>query len=64
MWKFLGQGLNLSHSCGNAGSFNLLRWARVLTRVSAVTCIPAVTHATAVGFLTHCITTGTPPFLF
>ena len=24
IWKFLGQGLNLSHSCGSAGSFNPL----------------------------------------
>ena len=28
IWKFLGQGLNLSHSCSNAGSFNPLHQAR------------------------------------
>ena len=27
-WKFPGQGSDLSHSCGNAGSFTLLCWAR------------------------------------
>ena len=37
IWKFLGQGLNLSCSFRNAGSFNPLRWARDQTRASEVT---------------------------
>ena len=48
IWKFPGYGLNLSHSCSNAGSFNLL-W----------TCISAAAWDTAVRFLTHCATGGT-----
>ena len=58
--KFLGQGLNLSyisnlhHSCGNAWSFSLLHQARGWTGASTVTL------ATAVGFLTHLATAGTP----
>ena len=28
IWKFLGQGLHPSHSCGNARYFNLLHWPR------------------------------------
>ena len=40
IWKFPGQGLNLSYSCnlhrscGNAASFNPLRWARDQTCTS------------------------------
>ena len=58
IWKFLGQGLNLSHSCdlghsyGNAGSFNPWPRAGNQTRTSTVTAI--------VGFLTHCTIAGTP----
>ena len=60
IWKFLGQGQNLSHSCnlcsscGNARSFNLLSWAGDWTLTSMVTL------AAAVGFLSHCATVGTP----
>ena len=60
IWKFWGQGLNLSyscdlcHSCSNARPFNLLPWARDQTHNLAVT------KATAVRFLTHCATKGTP----
>ena len=51
--KFLGQGLNLSHSCNlhhgcsNAGSFYPLRRARDQTWASAATWAPEV------GFLMH-----------
>ena len=60
IWKFPGQGLNLSHSyslccsCDNAGSFYPLYQARDQTPA------PQQTQATAVGFLTHCTTAGTP----
>ena len=43
IWKFPGQGLNLSHSCdlswsySNAGSFNTLCWARDWTCTSTAT---------------------------
>ena len=62
IWKFLDQGLNLSHSydlclsCGNTGSFNSLPCARNVTHMSVVT--------TSVGFLTHCTTAGTPLIVF
>ena len=62
--SFLGQGLNLSHncdlrcSCSNSRSFNLLYWAGDQTLVSVVT------QATAVRFLTHCTTVGTPALDF
>ena len=58
IWKFLGQGLNLSPSCGNSRSFNPLCWAKNQTHASAVT------RAAAIGFLTHCATTRTPCALF
>ena len=60
MWTFLGQGFNLSHSCdlchscGNAGSFNPLHQAGDRTQAYAAA------RVTAVGFLTHCTTLGTP----
>ena len=63
-WKFLGQGLNLSHncdpshSCSNAGSFNPLHQVRDQTYTSTVT------WAAAVRFLTHCTTVGTPIIFF
>ena len=44
---FLGQGLNPSHSYGNAGSFNALHCARDRMPASVST------EATAVRFLTH-----------
>ena len=47
---------DLCHSCGNAGFFNPLHWAR------DGSCAPAATWATAVGFLTHCATAGAPAF--
>ena len=60
MWKFLGQGLNLScsynlcHSCSNARflTHSVLdqRWTPTST----------ATQATAVGSLTYCTTAGTP----
>ena len=59
IWKFLGQGLNMSLSCdlccrsGNARFFNTLRWA------SDRTCSLA-TQTTVVGFLTHYAIAGTP----
>ena len=34
IWRFLGQGLNLSCSSGNAGSFNPLHWAGDQTSTS------------------------------
>ena len=53
MWKLPGRGLNLSHSCGNARSFNSLRlWAAGRTHTSTVT--------KAAAFLTYCATAGTP----
>ena len=54
IWKLLGQRLNPSHSCCNTGSFNPLHQARDQT------CASIVTQASAVGFLTHCTTVGTP----
>ena len=58
IWKFPGQGLNLSCSsnrcCGNAGSFNPLHWARVWT------CASVETRAAAIRFLAHGATDGTP----
>ena len=47
LWKFLGQGLNLSRSCCNTRSFNLLHWAGDGTQA-----LP-VTQAAAAGILTH-----------
>ena len=41
IWKFLGQGSSLSHSCSNAGSFNPMHQARGRTHV------PTTTQATA-----------------
>ena len=58
VWKFPGQRLNLSDSYGIARSFNLLHQARDWTLASAVT------HATAVIFLTHCTVVGTPSVCF
>lgn len=46
----LSHSCDLWHSCSNACAFNPLRWAREPTHASAA----------AVGFLTHCITVGTP----
>ena len=60
IWKFLGQGLNTSHSwdvlcsCCNTRSFNPLPWA------GEQTCTSAVTWATAVRFLTQRTLPGTP----
>ena len=60
VWKFLGQGSNLNHTCnpchrfGNARSFNPLCQARNWTHPSTVT------WATAVRFLTHYTRTGSP----
>ena len=60
IWRFPGQGLNLSHSCypycicGNNGSFNPLCWARDRTRTAAMT------WATVIAFLTHCAMVGNP----
>ena len=54
IWKFLGQGLNLRHSCSNTRSFRPLHLARNQTHSSTVT------QAAAVGFLIHCTTAGTP----
>ena len=54
LWKFLGQGLNLSHSCSNSRSLTQLCRARDGTRTSAAT------PATELGFLTTCTTAGTP----
>ena len=42
IWKFPGQGLNLSCSCYNMASFNPLCWARDWTRASTVTWAAAV----------------------
>ena len=59
IWKFPGQGLNLSHSsnlccsCSNTRFFNPLSWARDQTQASTAT-----QHA-AIGFLTYCAMTGT-----
>ena len=54
IWKFLGQGLNVSSSCSSAGSFNPLKQAK------DGTCASTETRAAAVEFLTHCTTTGMP----
>ena len=60
IWKFPGQGLNPSHSCdlccscSNARYFNPLHWAGDQTSASIAT------QATAVGFLLHGATAGTP----
>ena len=62
--KFLGQGLNSSHSCDlrcnctNAGSFNPLCWARDQT------CTSVETQAAAMGFLTHCAMEGLSAFIY
>ena len=59
--KFLGQGLNPSHSCdlchssGNTGSFNPLHWAGYWTSTAS--------QAAVVVFLTQCTKKGTPVFL-
>ena len=45
---------DLHHNCGNTRSFNPLHWVGDQTLTSAAT------WAAAVGFLTHCTTTGTP----
>ena len=37
MWKFPGQGLNLSHNCGTAGYLNPLLWARDQSCTSTAT---------------------------
>ena len=55
IWKFLGQGLNRSHSydlCCSCGHM-----LDPLTH-----CASVVTHAGAVRFLTHCTTVGTPTY--
>ena len=60
IWKFPGQGLNPSHSCdlccscSNARYFNPLHWDGDQTSASIAT------QATAVGFLLHGATAGTP----
>ena len=57
LWKFLGQGLKLSHSCdlccncSSARSFNPLCWAGDQTHSFT---------ATWIRFLTYCTTVGTP----
>ena len=56
IWKLPGQGLNLSHSCGNNRSFNPLCPARDQTW--------AYVEATAVGFLTHCTIAGKPLWIY
>ena len=53
-WKFSGQGLNLSHSFYNAGSFNPLLQTRDWT------CTSAATWVTALGLFTHCATVEIP----
>ena len=69
MWKFPGQGLNLSHNCdleGNTGSFNPLSPARDGTCPSAVTWSAAVRlflhHNRNIYFvnqlISFCLTTG------
>ena len=60
IWKFLGQGLNLSQSCdlhcscSKARSVNPLHWARDQTHTSAET------WAAAVRFSIHCTMVETP----
>ena len=49
-----GQGLNLSHSCSNAVSFNPLHWARDQTHTSSAT------QAAVVSFLTFSSAVGMP----
>ena len=58
IWKLLSQIWNLSFSCGNARSFNLLHWAGDQTRTSTAS------QTTAVWFLTHCTIAGTPIYHF
>ena len=58
IWSSLGQGLNLSCSCSNDGSFNPLYQAGVGTHASAAT------WTTAVRFLTHRTTVGIPNVAF
>ena len=50
IWRFPGQGLNLSHSCSNVGS---------LTHCTGPGIEPAPLERQA-GSLTHCATGGTP----
>ena len=63
-WKFLGQGLNLSHSCNlshrcsNTRSMNPLHWAGDQTYTFTVT------SASVVRFLTHCAISVTRLFNF
>ena len=57
IWKFLGQGLNPSHSWAAVAipdPFNPLHQTGDWTHTSAAT------RAAAVGFQTHCTTAGTP----
>lgn len=54
IWNFPNQGVNQSCSYSNTGYFNSLGQARNQIHASTVT------WAAAVGFLTHCITEGTP----
>lgn len=49
-----GYGLNLSHSCSDARSFNPLWWAGDQTRTSAATLVARV------RFLAQWATAGTP----
>ena len=64
IWKFLGQGLNPSHSYdlhrswSNSRSFNPLCWDR--DQIPASVAI----RAAAVRFQTHCSTVGTPGKIF
>ena len=58
LWKFPGQGLNLSHSCSNVKSFNALLQGGDWTHASAAT------RGAAVGFLNHSTTAGTPELKF
>ena len=64
IWKFLGQGLNVSYSCllhyscSNVKSFNLLCGARDQTHTSKAT------QAVSVGFLMNWAMVGSPTPLF
>ena len=61
IWKFRGQGLNLSFSCdlyhssGDARYYNSLHWAGDQTHASAVTLVIAVKLLTHYTIVRTCI---------
>ena len=63
IWKFLGQGLNLSRSCHLCHSWGNRESSNPLHRAGDGTHASTVSWAAEVGFLTHCATMGTPIYI-